>query len=147
MYAYGPRQDEGYLENASSLAPRKEHSRKVDHLPSGGLYFPVHVLNREFYGNHHHLPTAGPEDNRPEVRTIQHMTGYVCSSPGGIVPHFVVRIYEPYVRIPVDGFACSQELNDLADGPVDQLSMDEILELPLIKLCSGQLITRGSTLP
>ena len=94
----------------------------------------MYVLNREFDGNHHHLPAVIPEDNRPEVRTIQHMLGNVSSPPGGVIPHFVVGIYEPYVRIPVYGFACGQEANDFADGPIDQLSLDEVLKSPLIKM-------------
>ena len=70
------------------------------------------------------------------VRTIQYMPGnsrLVVGSPGD-TPHFVVRVNEPNVRVPVDSVACSQEVDNLPDGPVDQLSTDEILKQSVIKL-------------
>ena len=130
---YGPCQDERYLEKTNS-DPGKEHRRKVDHLSSCGFYFPVYVFDRELDGNHHHLSTTGPEDDRPKVRAIQYMAGNVCLPPGGVIPHLVVRVYESYVRIPVDSFACGQEVDDLADGSIYQHPMYEILKLFLINL-------------
>jgi hypothetical protein len=59
------------------------------------------------------------------------MTRNACfprGPPGGIVSHFVGRVYEPYIRVTVDGFTCSQEVDDLTDGPVNQLSMDKVLK-------------------
>lgn len=97
----------------------------------------MHVLNSELDRDHHHLPAAVPEDDRPEVQAIQYVARNTCRlvlSPGGVIPHFAVRVYEPYVSVAVDGFTCGQEVNDSAGGPVDQLSVDEILKLPLIKL-------------
>jgi hypothetical protein len=114
----------------------EERRRKVDHLSSGGFYLPVYVLNREFDGDHHHPPAAVPEDNRPDVRAIQYMPRNVRSSvlpPDSVVSHFVVGVEEPYVSVPVDGFTCSHEVDNSADGPVDQLSLNEVLKLPLVK--------------
>lgn len=95
----------------------------------------MHVLSREVNGNHHHPPTAGPVDNRPEVGAVQYMPGntHLSVRPPHVTPHFVVRVDEPYIRVPVDGFLCGEEVDNLADGPVDQLSTDEILKSPLIK--------------
>ena len=137
MDTYGPRQDEWYLESASGSDLCEEHCRKVYHLSSSSFYFPVNVLSREFDWNHHHPPVIGPEDNWPEVRAIQYMSGDICpsvGSPGG-VPHFVSRVNESYVRVPVDGLTCSQEVDNLTNGPVDQFPVCKILESPLIKLC------------
>jgi len=69
------------------------------------------------------------------VRTIQYMPGNThpwVRSPGD-TPHFVVRINEPYVRVPIDGITRAQEVDNLPNGPVDQLSVDEILKSPIIK--------------
>jgi len=109
---------------------------KIYHLSSGGFYFPVYVLGREFDWNHHHPPTASPEDNRPEVRAIQYMPGNTClwAGPPGGSPHFVVRVDETYVRVPIDSFACGQKVDNLANGPVDQFSVGKVLKSPLIKL-------------
>jgi hypothetical protein len=57
-------------------------------------------------------------------------------SPGYVHQHFVGGVYETYVRIPVDGLTCGQEIDDLADGPVDQLSLNEILRLLLVRRSS-----------
>ena len=65
---------------------------------------------------------------------MQYMTRDVCLSegpPGGIVSHFVGRVYKPYICIAIYGFACGQEINDLTDGAVNQLSVDKILKFSL----------------
>ena len=148
MDTYGPCQDERNLESIPGSDPREGRRRKVTYLSSCGFNFPVYVLHREFDGNHHHPPTACPVDNRPKMRTIQYMTRKVCLSdgpPGSIVSHFVGGIYEPYVRIPVDSFACSQEVDDPANRPVNQLSMDKILDFHFHQ--TGRSFTRRSILP
>lgn len=94
----------------------------------------MYVLNREFYGDHHHLPAAVPVNDWPEMQAIQYMPRNVwfsIVSSFRVGPHFVVRVYKPYGRVSVDGFTCSQEVDNLADGPVDQLSLNEILEFSL----------------
>lgn len=107
------------------------------HLPSSGFYFPVDVLNGEFYGNHHHPPTDGPVNNRPKMRALHDMKRDVSAPSGCVGPQGVVRVYKTYVGVPVDGFACSQKVDDLADGPIDQLSMNEILKSPFIRFRSA----------
>lgn len=84
--------------------------------------------------------------NWPEMHAIQNMLRDVSiGSPGCIFPHLVERVYETYVRVAVDSFTCSQEVDDLADGSVDQLSVNEILKFLLVRLSSvGHL---ESTLP
>jgi len=107
---YGPRQDER-------------------NLPSRSFHFSVDVLNGEFYGNHHHPPTDGPVDNRPKMRALQDMKRDVSVGTSGCVgPQIVVCVYKTYVGVPVDGFSCGQKVDNLANGPVDQLPMDEILD-------------------
>lgn len=95
------------------------------------------VLSCEFYGDHHHPPTAGPLYNGPEVHAMQDVPRNVSvGSPDRIFVHFVGRVYEPYIRIAVDGFTCSKEVDDFAEGPVDQLPLHEVLKGFLVRLSS-----------
>lgn len=78
---------------------------------------------------------------------MQYMTGNICFSKGrpGDVSHFVGRVYEPYVRVTVDGFTCGQEVDNLTNGTVNQFSMDKILKFHLHQI--GQSVSRGNLPP
>lgn len=79
------------------------------------------------------------------MHAIQDMPrNFLVSSPDCIRLHFASGVDKTYIRVPIDGFACGQEVNNLADGPVDQLSMNEILKVLLVKRSVGHL---ESTLP
>lgn len=82
------------------------------------------------------------------VRTIQYMPGNtrLKVGPPGNTSHFVVGVNEPNVRVPVDSVTCSQEVDNLPDGPVDQLPMDEILKSPIIKLLQVDSARKYTTL-
>lgn len=144
MDAYGPSQDERYLESSSDPDLLEEGKRERTHLSSCGFHLPVDVFDRKFYGNHHHPPTAGPVNNRPGVHAIQDKPRNISVwSPG--YTHIIFGVYETYIRVPVHGFACSQEVNDLADGPIDQFSTNEILRFLFVGLSSAGYLE--STLP
>lgn len=79
---------------------------------------------------------------------MQYMAGDICFSkgpPGGVVSHFVGRVYEPYVGVPVESFTCSQEVDNLTNGAVNQLSRDKILEFHFHQI--GQSVARRGLPP
>ena len=68
------------------------------------------------------------------------------AGPTGGSPHFLVRVDETYVRVPVDGFTCSKKVDNLANGPIDEFSMGKVLKSTLINLGRVSDLTEYPTL-